>query len=53
MFTQLVDLLLHADVYLQQLVATYGAWMLRNQLLRRPPATARAFTNEFLPGQGL
>ena len=33
--------------------ATYGAWMLRNQLLRRPPATARAFTNEFLPGQGL
>jgi putative hydroxymethylpyrimidine transport system substrate-binding protein len=33
--------------------ATYGAWMLRNQLLRRPPVTARAFSNEFLPGQGL
>jgi hypothetical protein len=26
--------------------------MLRNQLIRRPPA-GRAFTNEFLPGQGL
>ena len=33
--------------------ATYGAWMLRNQLLKRPPVTARAFSNEFLPGQGL
>jgi putative hydroxymethylpyrimidine transport system substrate-binding protein len=32
--------------------ASYGAWMLRNQLIRRPPA-GRAFTNEFLPGQGL
>ena len=25
--TQLLDLLLHVDVYLQQLVATYGAWI--------------------------
>ena len=27
MITQLVDLLLHSDVYLQQLVATYGTWI--------------------------
>jgi putative hydroxymethylpyrimidine transport system substrate-binding protein len=33
--------------------ASYGAWMLRNQLIREPPSTGRAFTNEFLPGQGL
>jgi putative hydroxymethylpyrimidine transport system substrate-binding protein len=33
--------------------AVYGAWMLRNQLIRQPPNTARAFTNEFLVGEGL
>jgi putative hydroxymethylpyrimidine transport system substrate-binding protein len=33
--------------------ASYGAWMLRNQLIRQPPSTGRAFTNEFLPGQGV
>ncbi|MFL5819254.1 MAG: ABC transporter substrate-binding protein [Solirubrobacteraceae bacterium] len=33
--------------------AAYGAWMLRNRLIRTPPNTARAFTNEFLPGEGL
>jgi putative hydroxymethylpyrimidine transport system substrate-binding protein len=33
--------------------AAYGAWMLRSQLLRKPPDTGRAFTNEFLPGQGV
>ena len=33
--------------------ARYGAWMLREQLIRRPPVTDRAFTNEFLPGQGV
>ena len=27
MLTELVDLLLHSDVYLQQLVATYGPWI--------------------------
>ena len=31
----------------------YGDWMLRNQLVKRPPNAGRAFTNEFLPGQGL
>jgi putative hydroxymethylpyrimidine transport system substrate-binding protein len=33
--------------------ASYGAWMLREQLLRRPPVPGRSFTNEFLPGQGV
>jgi putative hydroxymethylpyrimidine transport system substrate-binding protein len=33
--------------------AVYGAWMLRNQVIRQPPNTARAFTNEFLVGEGL
>ncbi len=33
--------------------AAYGDWMLRNQLVKRPPNTARAFTNEFLPGEGI
>jgi putative hydroxymethylpyrimidine transport system substrate-binding protein len=31
----------------------YGAWMLRNHLLQRPPNADRALTNEFLPGQGI
>jgi putative hydroxymethylpyrimidine transport system substrate-binding protein len=31
----------------------YGAWMLDNELLRHPPAVARALSNEFLPGQGI
>jgi putative hydroxymethylpyrimidine transport system substrate-binding protein len=30
----------------------YGAWMLRNGLVKRPPLPA-ALTNEFLPGQGV
>jgi putative hydroxymethylpyrimidine transport system substrate-binding protein len=33
--------------------ARYGAWMYANKLLSRPPAPARALTDEFLPGQGL
>jgi putative hydroxymethylpyrimidine transport system substrate-binding protein len=36
-----------------RLWAAYGDWMLRNQLLTRPPNAADALTNEFLPGQGL
>jgi putative hydroxymethylpyrimidine transport system substrate-binding protein len=31
----------------------YGDWMYANKLLSRPPAAARALTDEFLPGQGL
>ena len=31
----------------------YGDWMYTNKLLSRPPAAARALTDEFLPGQGL
>jgi putative hydroxymethylpyrimidine transport system substrate-binding protein len=31
----------------------YGAWMLDNELLKHPPAVARALSNEFLPGQGV
>jgi putative hydroxymethylpyrimidine transport system substrate-binding protein len=33
--------------------ARYGDWMYANKLLSRPPAAARALTDEFLPGQGL
>jgi putative hydroxymethylpyrimidine transport system substrate-binding protein len=33
--------------------AQYGDWMYANKLLTRPPAAARALTDEFLPGQGL
>ena len=33
--------------------ARYGAWMLENQLVTKPPFAQHAFTNEFLPGQGL
>jgi putative hydroxymethylpyrimidine transport system substrate-binding protein len=32
--------------------ASYSAWMLRNRLLKQP-ASPRALTNEFLPGEGL
>jgi putative hydroxymethylpyrimidine transport system substrate-binding protein len=32
---------------------SYGSWMLRNRLLKRPPNASDALTNEFLPGQGL
>jgi putative hydroxymethylpyrimidine transport system substrate-binding protein len=31
----------------------YGAWMLDNELVQRPPDAGRALTNEFLPGQGI
>jgi len=30
----------------------YGEWMSANKLLKTPPDTARAMTNEFLPGEG-
>jgi putative hydroxymethylpyrimidine transport system substrate-binding protein len=33
--------------------ARYGAWMLRNQLIKHPPNAGAALTNEFLPGQGV
>jgi len=36
-----------------RLWSAYGDWMLRNQLLTRPPNAGDALTNEFLPGQGL
>ena len=36
-----------------RLWGAYGDWMLRNQLLTRPPNAADALTNESLPGQGL
>lgn len=32
--------------------ARFGAWMLSNELIRRP-ASPRSLTNEFLPGEGL
>jgi putative hydroxymethylpyrimidine transport system substrate-binding protein len=32
--------------------ARYGRWMFDNGLLKRPPAIARALTEEFLPGEG-
>ena len=32
---------------------SYGQWMFRNHLLKRPPDAGAALTNEFLPGQGL
>jgi len=32
--------------------SAYSAWMLRNRLLKQP-ASPRALTNEFLPGEGL
>jgi putative hydroxymethylpyrimidine transport system substrate-binding protein len=33
--------------------ATFGRWMQDQGLLKQPPATARALTTEFLPGEGL
>ena len=36
-----------------RLWSAYGDWMLRNQLLTRPPNAGDALTNEFLPGQGV
>lgn len=31
----------------------YAQWMFDNHLLDHPPAASRAFTNEFLPGEGI
>jgi putative hydroxymethylpyrimidine transport system substrate-binding protein len=36
-----------------RLWVAYGDWMLRNQLVKRPPNAGAALTNEFLPGQGV
>jgi putative hydroxymethylpyrimidine transport system substrate-binding protein len=33
--------------------ASYGDWMARNRLVRKPPDAGRALTDEFLPGQGI
>ena len=33
--------------------ATFGRWMQDQGLLKQPPATAKAMTTEFLPGEGL
>jgi len=33
--------------------AQYTAWMIENDLLSRPETAERAFTNEFLPGEGV
>ncbi len=52
MFTQLVDLLLHADVYLQQLVATYGAWIY-GILFAIVFAETGLVVTPFLPGDSL
>jgi putative hydroxymethylpyrimidine transport system substrate-binding protein len=32
---------------------TFADWMKRNELLATPVDSAQAFTNEFLPGEGL
>jgi putative hydroxymethylpyrimidine transport system substrate-binding protein len=37
----------------QRAWTAYGDWMLRNQLIKRPPSAGDALTNEFLPGQGI
>ncbi len=37
----------------QRAWTAYGDWMLRNQLITRPPNAGDALTNEFLPGQGI
>jgi len=50
--TQLVDLLLHADVYLQQLVATYGAWIY-GILFAIVFAETGLVVTPFLPGDSL
>ena len=31
----------------------YGEWMFKNKLVSKQPRAESAFTNEFLPGQGL
>ena len=52
MLTQLVDLLLHADVYLQQLVATYGTWIY-GILFAIVFAETGLVVTPFLPGDSL
>jgi len=50
--TELVDLLLHADVYLQQLVASYGAWVYAI-LFAIVFAETGLIVTPFLPGDSL
>jgi membrane-associated protein len=50
--TQIVDLLLHADVYLQQLVATYGTWIY-GILFAIVFAETGLVVTPFLPGDSL
>jgi membrane-associated protein len=50
--TQLVDLLLHSDVYLQQLVTTYGAWIY-GILFAIVFAETGLVVTPFLPGDSL
>jgi membrane-associated protein len=50
--TQLVDLLLHSDVYLQQLVATYGTWVYAI-LFAIVFAETGLVVTPFLPGDSL
>jgi len=50
--TQLVDLLLHSDVYLQQLVATYGIWIY-GILFAIVFAETGLVVTPFLPGDSL
>jgi membrane-associated protein len=50
--TQLVDLLLHSDVYLQQLVATYGRWVYAI-LFAIVFAETGLVVTPFLPGDSL
>ena len=52
MLTQLVDLLLHADVYLQQLVAAYGTWIY-GILFAIVFAETGLVVTPFLPGDSL
>ena len=52
MLTQLVDLLLHSDVYLQQLVATYGTWIY-GILFAIIFAETGLVVTPFLPGDSL
>jgi membrane-associated protein len=50
--TELIDLLLHVDVYLQQLVATYGAWVYAI-LFAIVFAETGLVVTPFLPGDSL
>ena len=52
MLTQFVDLLLHSDVYLQQLVATYGVWIY-GILFAIVFAETGLVVTPFLPGDSL